>query len=123
MRTLAPALVALLVAGSAPVTAASLIPTSTTFSLPDGPISMGAATELRATVSPDPGSGTVGFFVNNVLWASGAVGPSGIAVAAVPDGIPWLGDIPVYAWFEGNDTYAPSDTRPAVTVTVIDTRP
>src|SRR3954454_4123174 len=109
MRTLASLLAALLVGGPVPAAAASLIPTSTTFSLPGAPIAMGTTVELRATVSPDPGSGTVGFFVNNVLWATGAVGPSGIAVAAVPVAILWLGDLTIFVGFEANATSSPSD--------------
>ena len=107
-RLIVPVLVSLLAltmtaAADASPVAISLVPTSTSLTVPASPLALFAPIELSAAVSPDPGGGWVNFFVDDLNRASGEIGAGGIASATLPF-LLGPGTNSFFARFFGNST-------------------
>jgi hypothetical protein len=96
------------VAQSAPATATTdaLLATSVLVTSSDDEPALDQAVDLTATVTPDPGPGTIKWFVDDVLKASTALEAGGVAHWTTSFALPY-GHI-VKAQFVGNAVYAGS---------------
>ncbi len=121
-RPLVLLLAALLLASTAPAALAAQIPTTTTLTLPPGPVQIDAPITFSAMVTPAPTSGVVGFLTGGRLLISVTIEPDGSATGTLPQGL-WEGDHIITAMFMGSDTHEPSTSEPQVLPVVDDRLP